>query len=143
MAPIAAEAWDWILLETAERNGYTSAALGCPFICADGFMGTDDLLVELPEGYLLKEAYVAQAIAAADVLITLTHFKGHASGVFGGAIKNVGIGAQSKRGKLNVHMSGHPTVWSDRQQQISSGELQRPRGVKGVGRCLRKFVPTD
>jgi uncharacterized Fe-S center protein len=96
------------ILETAERNGYTSAALGCPFICADGFMGTDDLLVDLPEGYLLKEAYVAQAIAAADVLITLSHFKGHASGVFGGAIKNVGIGAQSKRGKLNVHMSGHP-----------------------------------
>jgi uncharacterized Fe-S center protein len=96
------------LLETAERNGYTSAALGCPFICADGFMGTDDLRVDLPEGYLLKEAYVAQAIAAADVLITLSHFKGHSAGVFGGAIKNLGIGAQSKRGKLNVHMCGHP-----------------------------------
>jgi uncharacterized protein len=96
------------LVETAERNGYTSAALGCPFVAADGFMGTDDVIVPLPEGYLLKEAYVAQAIASADVLITLSHFKGHSAGVFGGAIKNLGIGAQSKRGKLNVHMSGHP-----------------------------------
>ncbi len=95
-------------LTTAERNGYTSAVLGCPFICADGYLGTDDYRVDLPEGYILKEAYVATAIAAADVLITLSHFKGHMMGVVGGAIKNLGIGAQSKRGKFNVHMGGHP-----------------------------------
>ena len=96
------------ILLTAERNGYNSATLGCPFICADGFIGTSDFRVDIPEGYLLKEAYVAQAIAAADVLIALTHFKGHGMGVIGGALKNLGIGAQSKRGKLNVHMGGHP-----------------------------------
>ena len=93
---------------TAERNGYNSATLGCPFIYADGFMGTDDLRVDLPQGYILKEAYVAEAIAAADILITLTHFKGHPEGVIGGAIKNLGIGAQSRRGKFNTHMGGHP-----------------------------------
>ena len=96
------------LLQTAERNGYSSATLGCPFIVADGYIGTSDYRVDLPEGYLLKEAYVAQAIAAADVLIALTHFKGHPLGVIGGSLKNLGIGAQSKRGKFNVHMGGHP-----------------------------------
>jgi hypothetical protein len=95
-------------MATAERNGYSSATLGCPFICADGFIGTDDYRVDLPEGYILKEAYIATAIAAADVLIALTHFKGHPMGVIGGALKNLGIGAQSKRGKFNVHMGGHP-----------------------------------
>ncbi len=95
-------------LVTAERNGYNSATLGCPFICADGFIGMDDYRVDLPEGYILKEAYIAQAIAAADVLIALTHFKGHGIGVIGGALKNLGIGAQSKRGKFNVHMGCHP-----------------------------------
>ena len=64
------------ILLTAERNGYSSATLGCPFICADGFIGTNDFRVDIPEGYILKEAYVAQAIAAADALIALTHFKG-------------------------------------------------------------------
>lgn len=93
---------------TAERNGYNSATLGCPFIYADGFMGTDDYRVDIPEGFLLKEAYIAEAIAAADVLITLSHFKGHGTGVIGGAIKNLGIGAQSRRGKFSVHMGGHP-----------------------------------
>ena len=96
------------LLTTAERNGYSAAVLGCPFICADGFNGTDDYHVPLPEGYILKEAYIANAIAAADVLIALTHFKGHPLGVIGGSIKNLGIGAQSKRGKFNTHMGGHP-----------------------------------
>ena len=93
---------------TAERNGYTSEALGCPFIVADGWNGTDDVCIDLPEGYILKEAFIAKAIAHADVLIALTHFKGHPLGVVGGALKNLGIGAQSKRGKYNVHMGGHP-----------------------------------
>jgi uncharacterized Fe-S center protein len=96
------------LLITAERNGYTSATLGCPFIVADGFNGTDDVRIDLPEGYILKEAYIAKAIALADAMIVLTHFKGHPLGVIGGSTKNLGIGAQSKRGKLNVHMGGHP-----------------------------------
>jgi len=104
-------------MATAERNGYNSATLGCPFICADGFVGTDDYRVDLPEGYILKEAYIAKAIAAADVLITLTHFKGHAIGVIGGAIKNLGIGAQSKRGKSQV--------WPCRQLRLPPREFQR------------------
>ena len=107
-SPFSSRSTELDLLLTAERNGYTSATLGCPFIAADGFIGTSDYRVDLPEGYLLKEAYIAQAIAAADVLIALTHFKGHPMGVIGGALKNIGIGAQSKRGKFNVHMGGHP-----------------------------------
>lgn len=106
--PYSTRSTELDLLLTAERNGYNSATLGCPFIVADGYVGTADYRVDIPEGYLLKEAYVAQAIAAADVLIALTHFKGHGMGVIGGALKNLGIGAQSKRGKFNVHMGGHP-----------------------------------
>ncbi|MFH1085322.1 MAG: DUF362 domain-containing protein [Chloroflexota bacterium] len=104
----AARALGLDILMTAERNGYTSAALGCPFIVADGYNGTDDMRVDLPEGFILKEAYIAKAIALADVVIALTHFKGHGIGVIGGSIKNLGIGAQSRRGKFNVHMGGHP-----------------------------------
>ncbi len=107
-SPFASRATELDLLTTAERNGYTSAALGCPFICADGYIGNSDYRVDIPEGYLLKEAYIAQAIASADVLIALSHFKGHGMGVIGGAIKNLGIGCQSKRGKFNVHMGQHP-----------------------------------
>ncbi|MEE9533695.1 MAG: DUF362 domain-containing protein [Acidimicrobiia bacterium] len=106
--PHCSRATELDILMTAERNGFTSAALGCPFICADGFIGTSDYRVDVPTGYILKEAYIAQAVAAADVLLVLSHFKGHGSGVIGGAIKNLGIGCQSKRGKHNVHLGGHP-----------------------------------
>ena len=113
------------LMVTADRNGYNSSTLGCPFISADGYMGTDDYRVDLPEGYILKEAYIANAIAAADVLITLTHFKGHAIGVIGGAIKNLGIGAQSKRGKFSVHMGCHP------KYGLSTSGTFHPENYKG------------
>jgi hypothetical protein len=98
------------LMLTAERNGYNSGTLGCPFIPADGYLGTDDTRVDLPEGLILKEAYIAKAIALADAVICLTHFKGHGVGVYGGAVKNLGIGCQSKRGKYNVHQAFHSRV---------------------------------
>lgn len=139
-SPYASRVTELDFLTTAERNGYSPAVLGCPFICADGFMGTDDYRVDLPEGYILKEAFIATAIAAADVLITLTHFKGHAMGVIGGAIKNLGIGAQSKRGKFNVHMGGHP------RYGFSGSATLHPEKVAGLsggngGKWLEDLCP--
>lgn len=96
------------VLLTAERNGYNSGTLGCPLIIADGFWGTDEVRVDIPDGFICKEAYVAKALAMADVLITITHFTGHPMTVLGGTIEHLGNGCQSKRGKLNVRMAGHP-----------------------------------
>ncbi len=93
-------------LNTSERNGFNSGTLGCPVIIADGYLGTDDVRVDLPEGVVLKETYVATAIAAADAMIVLSHFKGHGLGVIGGAIKNIGVGCASKRGKFALHGCG-------------------------------------
>lgn len=93
-------------LMTDERNGFNSGTVGCPVIIADGFFGTDDVHVDLPEGLALKEAYVSTGIALADVVIMLSHFKGHGVGVIGGALKNLGVGCASKRGKFNLHGCG-------------------------------------
>jgi uncharacterized protein len=95
-------------LNTVARNGFTQASLGCPIIIADGYIGTDDVLIDLPEGFILKEQYIGTGIALADSMIALTHFKGHPMGTYGGAIKNIGVGCASKRGKFNLHMGGHP-----------------------------------
>jgi len=138
--PYASRVTELDFLTTAERNGYSPAVLGCPFICADGFMGTDDFRVDLPEGYILKEAFIATAIAAADVLITLTHFKGHVMGVIGGAIKNLGIGAQSKRGKFNVHMGGHPRYGFSGSATLHPEKLAAHNGANG-GKWLEDLCP--
>lgn len=44
--------------------------------------------------------------------IILSHFKGHAMAGFGGAVKNVGIGMSSARGKVLVHSAGTRTTGS-------------------------------
>ncbi len=50
--------------------------------------------------------------------VILSHFKGHAMAGFGGAIKNVGIGVSSPRGKVYVHTAGTKTsgsIWYNDQ----------------------------
>ena len=44
--------------------------------------------------------------------LILSHYKGHAMAGFGGAIKNVGIGASSSSGKVLVHSAGTRTTGS-------------------------------
>ena len=95
-------------LKTVARNGFSMATVGCPIVIADGYTGTDDVKIDLPEGFILKEQYVASGIALADSMILLSHFKGHPMGTYGGALKNMGVGCASKRGKLNLHLGGHP-----------------------------------
>ncbi len=99
-----------LYLETAARNGFTAETMGCPVVISDGMYGVDDVRLELKDGLLLKEAYLARGIADADALIVLSHFKGHGNGVYGGAIKNMAIGCSSKRGKFNIHLCTHQTV---------------------------------
>ncbi len=91
-------------LETANRNGFNHASMGCPVIIADGWLGTDDTIVDLEgRGSYLRKQFVARAIADADALLSIAHFKGHPAGGYGGAIKNIGVGCASKRGKMNLH----------------------------------------
>lgn len=96
-------------LETAYMNGFTPYATGCPVIIADGLKGTDEVLVPV-EGEYVKEAKIGRALMDADILISLTHFKGHEATGFGGAIKNIGMGGGSRAGKMEQHSAGKPYV---------------------------------
>ena len=90
-------------------NGFTPYATGCPVIIADGLKGTDEVLVPV-EGEYVKEAKIGRALMDADILISLTHFKGHEATGFGGAIKNIGMGGGSRAGKMEQHSAGKPYV---------------------------------
>ena len=92
-------------LQCAYRHGFNPDSLGCPVVIGDGFSGDDDARVDMPEGIILKEAWVAMALASADAMINLAHGKGHTIASFGGCIKNIGIGGQSKRGKFLEHLA--------------------------------------
>ena len=52
-----------------------------------------------------------------DFTIVLSHFKGHAMGGFGGAIKNMSIGIASSNGKRLIHSAGTSTTsWGNPAQ---------------------------
>lgn len=100
-------------LEAAYMNGYNPLATGVHTIIADGLRGTDEREIAVEGGEYVKEAKIGAAIAEADVLISLTHFKGHVGAGFGGTLKNIGMGAGSKKGKMEMHSSGTPSIDSD------------------------------
>lgn len=97
-------------LESAYVNGFSPFSTGCHVIIADGLKGTDEALVPVDGGEYVKEAKIGRAIMDADIFISLTHFKGHESTGFGGALKNIGMGCGSRAGKMEMHSSGKPHV---------------------------------
>lgn len=100
-------------LESAYQNGFNPYNLGCHLLIADGLKGTDD--VEVPvDGEYVKQAKIGRALMDADIVISLTHFKGHEAAGYGGVIKNVGMGGGSRGGKMEMHSAGKPIVKEDR-----------------------------
>ena len=96
-------------LDAAYENGYNPFATGCHVIIADGLKGTDEALVPI-DGECVKEAKIGRALMDADIVISLTHFKGHEAAGFGGALKNIGMGCGSRAGKMEMHSAGKPYV---------------------------------
>lgn len=99
-------------LEAAFENGYNPMVTGCPVIIADGIKGSDYQEVEI-DLELCKTAKIGSSIAAADVIISMNHFKGHELTGFGGALKNLGMGCASVGGKLFLHSDSSPEIYEE------------------------------
>ena len=144
-------------LETAYINGYSPFSTDCHILIADGLKGTDEVLVPVEGGSYVKEAKIGRAVMDADILISLSHFKGHELTGFGGAIKNIGMGCGSRAGKMEMHSSGKPRVNSDKciacgscVRNCAHGAITITKGTAlinhekcvGCGRCIG-VCPTD
>ncbi|MFR5889066.1 MAG: DUF362 domain-containing protein, partial [Oscillospiraceae bacterium] len=90
-------------LDSAYKNGYNPFQTGVHTIIADGLKGTDEALIPVEGGEYVKEAKIGRALADADIIISLSHFKGHEQAGFGGALKNLGMGGGSRAGKMEMH----------------------------------------
>ena len=97
-------------LYCAWENGFTPMTVGCPIIIGDGLKGTDDIEVPVEGGEYIDKAKIGRAVMDADIFISLSHFKGHETTGFGGAIKNIGMGCGSRAGKKAQHMTGQPEI---------------------------------
>ncbi len=104
-------------LYCAWENGFTPLTVGCPILIGDGLKGTDDIEVPVRGGEYVKNAKIGRAVMDADVIISMTHFKGHETTGFGGTLKNLGMGCGSRAGKKEQHNNGKAYV----QQEICRG----------------------
>ena len=111
-------------LYCAWENGFTPLTAGCPILIGDGLKGTDEVGVPVRGGEYVKEAWIGRAVMDADVFISLSHFKGHENTGFGGAIKNIGMGCGSRRGKKDQHSAGKPEI--------------NPELCRGCGKCRKE-----
>jgi len=127
-------------MNTALINGFNMA----PFIVADGLRGENYRIVK-SKG-ILDEIEVSGAIAEADAMIVISHDKGHELSGFGGAIKNLGMGCSSPKGKLRQHRTVGIEI--DQSKCIGCGkckqtcDLHLPEIIEGKARntsplCMR------
>ena len=84
-------------LEVARKHGFTKETVGCPIVISD-------------KGKTVKSEYykdfeVCKDLVEADGLLVLSHFKDHPSASWGGAIKNLGMGAVPIKSKRLMHFS--------------------------------------
>ncbi len=116
-------------LQTAAANGFTGESMGAPIIIADGLLGyagTKRPVTRRVEGCDLDEVEVAQSITETDAMVVVSHAKGHMGSGFGGAIKNVGMGCLTKRGKAAIHRADLAEINAE--------------NCSGCGKCVESCV---
>ena len=110
-------------LNSALYNGFGYSSVGAPLIIADGLNGCDEIAVPVRSRHF-KEAFIAAALIRAQAIVSVAHFKLHEAAGFGGAMKNVGMGGGSRRGKMAQHCNAGPVVKAEK--------------CIGCGQCLKQ-----
>ena len=110
--------------QTLEVNGWTF----CPMDILD-----EDGTVMLPvkDGKWFDEMSMGGHIVNYDSMLTLTHFKGHIQGGFGGSDKNLGIGcADGRIGKGMIHTTpGSEDQWDIGKEEFMERMTESTKAV--------------
>ncbi len=80
-----------------------------------------DVVLDIPDGKVITKNYVGKNINNYQSMLVLSHFKGHAMGGYGGALKQLSIGCASSAGKSYIHSAGKTDdqnkVWQNIPEQ--------------------------
>ncbi len=107
--------------KTLDVNGWTF----CPVDIVD-----EDGITTFPVagGKWFDEIHVGKGLESYDSLLTLTHFKGHTMGGFGGSNKNLGIGcADGRVGKGEIHTK--TTMWDIDKEELMERISESTKGT--------------
>ncbi len=123
-------------MQVAEDHGFTKIA-NVDILDSEGEMS-----LPVSGGKHLTQDVVGSHFGNYDFVLVLTHFKGHAMGGFGGALKNISIGIASPRGKVIIHTAGTKesgSVWYDKQDDFLESMAEAAKAVSdslGNGRRI-------
>lgn len=126
-------------LQSAMENGFNPISAQCQVIIGDGLKGTDYREIPL-NGEYCPAPKIGTAIADADIVISMNHFKGHEQAGFGGALKNLGMGCASVGGNRLHQMRRLRTVRSPlpaRRCRDGSRRYLRAPELQDCGICPR------
>jgi len=106
--------------DTTERHRQTLQINGwADFTTVDITDAEGTAMLPVPNGKWFTEMSVGKNMLQYDSLLTLTHFKGHAMGGFGGSNKNLGIGcADGKIGKKMIHAGEGGSQWGINNEEF-------------------------
>jgi len=90
----------------AAKRGYTQEVLGCPILPNAG--PADRYFVEHDVNFKgLKTLKMGGSVLDADVLVDISHVKGHNTVGFGAAIKNLALGCFIRETRFGMHRTMH------------------------------------
>ncbi len=95
-----------------------------------------DMELDIPNGQVLKKNYVGKDLANYDSLLVLSHFKGHAMGGYGGALKQLSIGCASSAGKTLIHTAGA----TDDQKELFNNLPEQDRFLEAMADAASSVV---
>ena len=93
-----------------------------------------DMELNIPNGLQIKKNYVGKNLANYDSMLVLSHFKGHAMGGFGGALKQLSIGCASSYGKAYIHGAGDAN-----QDMFKTDQLQFVTSMGDAASSVHKY----
>jgi len=93
----------------AHNQGFGYEATGMPVIMADGLYGDEEAVVEVP-GKIYTSVNIASLVTKIQGMVVASHFTGHLGAGFGAALKNLGMGLSSRKGKMAQHSTARPSI---------------------------------
>jgi len=93
----------------AHTQGFGFSETGMPIIMADGLFGDEEYKVPI-NGKMYQTVHIAGLLAKCNALVVVSHFTGHLAAGFGAALKNLGMGCSSRKGKMEQHSTAKPKI---------------------------------
>lgn len=99
-------------LKLAYEHGFTKHNIGIDVVIPDDNDENNTVTININQHHI-KQAKIISYFIKTDFLIGVSHFKGHIMTGFGGALKNIGMGCATRKGKLEQHSDLSPIVMKE------------------------------